>query len=192
MMIDAAYCQIGKRLGLPTHAYIGLSDSKCVDAQAGLETGAGAMLGALCGINVMSGGGMMDYESAQSLEKLVIDNDICGMAYRLVRGIEQRDEPMAIDLYAEPKSETEFLTHPHTLMWHSLEQSYPHVINRDGYEQWVQSGKPDLADRASVRVSELLEQQSQSHLSVGIQTSLRNIMTTYAASQGFSGIPEMD
>ena len=53
----------------PTHAYTGLSDAKCVDAQAGLETGIGAVLAALAGINVVSGGGMMDYETCQSLTK---------------------------------------------------------------------------------------------------------------------------
>ncbi|MCK5573789.1 MAG: trimethylamine methyltransferase family protein, partial [Bacteroidetes bacterium] len=49
MMLDAAYTQIGKRLHLPTHAYMGLSDAKCVDAQAGLESGIGAVLAALAG-----------------------------------------------------------------------------------------------------------------------------------------------
>ena len=36
MMIDCAYNEIGKDLGLPTQAYIGLSDAKQLDAQAGV------------------------------------------------------------------------------------------------------------------------------------------------------------
>ncbi|MBF8297143.1 MAG: mttB, partial [Bacteroidetes bacterium] len=152
MMIDSAYSQIGKSLGLPTHAYIGLSDSKCVDAQAGLETGMGAVLAALSGINVISGGGMMDFESTQSLEKLVIDNDICGMAYRMIGGISQRDETMALDLFLEGGAGIDFLTHPHTLRWHLEEQKYPEIINRDGYQQWIDEGKPTLADRAAAKV----------------------------------------
>ena len=47
MMIDCAYSEIGKHLGLPTQAYIALSDAKQLDAQAGLETGMGATLAAL-------------------------------------------------------------------------------------------------------------------------------------------------
>lgn len=184
MMIDSAYSQIGKVLGLPTHAYIGLSDSKCVDAQAGLETGMGAILGALSGINVMSGGGMMDYESAQSLEKLVIDNDICGMAYRLVQGIEQRDEPLALDLYEEPKGETEFLTSPHTLLWHALEQQYPHVIDRDSYEHWVVSEKPSMADRASQEVAGLLSQEASSHLPNDLRRHLKGVIESHGKEFG--------
>jgi trimethylamine:corrinoid methyltransferase-like protein len=50
-MITAGYAQIGKHLGLPTHAYLGASDAKIVDAQAGLESGVSAVLGALAGIH---------------------------------------------------------------------------------------------------------------------------------------------
>ncbi len=190
MMIDSAYSQIGKSLGLPTHAYMGLSDSKCVDAQAGLETGIGAILGALCGINVISGGGMMDFESTQSLEKLVIDNDICGMAYRLIEGISQRDEPIALDLFSGSEGEIDFLTHPHTLQWHLLEQRYSHVINRDGYDQWVSSGKQTLAERALVRVEELLSEKPDYVLSTEVIGELRKIMEKHAKRYGLERLPE--
>lgn len=49
MMIDCAYAEVGKYLGLPTHAYLGMSDAKIVDAQCGFESGIGAILGALAG-----------------------------------------------------------------------------------------------------------------------------------------------
>ena len=84
-MIDCAYSEIGKRLGMPTQAYIAFSDAKQLDAQAGLETAMGATLAALSGINSISGPGMLDFESSQSLEKLVLDNEICGMVLRLVK-----------------------------------------------------------------------------------------------------------
>ena len=90
MMLDCAYCEIGQLLGLPTQAYIALSDAKQLDAQAGLETGMGATLAALAGVNSVSGPGMLDFESCQSLEKLVVDNEICGMRSRLVAGYRRR------------------------------------------------------------------------------------------------------
>jgi len=76
MMIDMAYNEIGKYLGIPTEAYIGISDAKRPDSQAGLETGIGAVLAALAGINLITGAGMMNLETTQSLEKMVIDNEI--------------------------------------------------------------------------------------------------------------------
>ncbi|UCC99481.1 MAG: trimethylamine methyltransferase family protein, partial [Phycisphaerales bacterium] len=67
MMIDCAYNEIGKHLHLPTQAYISLSDAKLLDAQAGVESGIGAVLAVLSGINNVSGPGMLDFESCLSL-----------------------------------------------------------------------------------------------------------------------------
>jgi trimethylamine--corrinoid protein Co-methyltransferase len=192
MMIDSAYSQIGKSLGLPTHAYIGLSDSKCVDAQAGLESGMGAVLAALSGINVISGGGMMDFESTQSLEKLVIDNDICGMAYRMIEGISQRDETMALDLFLEGGAGIDFLTHPHTLQWHLEEQKYSAIINRDGYQQWIDEGKPTLADRAAAKVEEFLGGDRAPALSPDVVRDVKRIMEQHAKRAEFATLPAPD
>jgi trimethylamine--corrinoid protein Co-methyltransferase len=191
MMIDSAYSQIGKELGLPTHAYMGLSDSKCVDSQAGLESGIGAILAALSGVNVVSGGGMLDFESCQSLEKLVIDNEICGMAYRLIQGIAQRDEPIALDLFSDLTAETEFMTHPHTLQWYQIEQAYPHIIDRGNQQQWLDSGKPTLADRAAERIEDLLAQRTETMLPTTTANELGNIMRSHAKRFGMETLPQV-
>jgi len=114
-MIDCAYAQIGKRLGFPIHSYMGLSDSKRVDEQAGYETGTGVILAALAGVNIVSGVGILDFITCQSLEKLVIDNELCGMAYRMLDGIKHRHEKMALDLLPEAVRQGHFLGHPTTL-----------------------------------------------------------------------------
>ena len=192
MMIDVAYAQIGKRLQLPTHAYMGLSDAKSIDVQAGIESGMGTLLAALAGINVVSGGGMLDFESTQSLEKLMIDDDICGMAYRLMKGIQQRDDPMALALLSELSSGMEFLTHPHTLKWYRQEQFYPRVTDRGTYGQWVEEGKPSLTDRASRQVDAFLARETGPVLAVDLQSELEQIMLTHARTCGLSALPGGD
>jgi trimethylamine--corrinoid protein Co-methyltransferase len=195
MMIDCAYAQIGKVLRLPTHAYIGLSDAKCVDAQAGLETGIGAILAALAGINVVSGGGMMDYETCQSFEKLVIDDEICAMAYRLVEGIRQRDDPIAAGLFAELAEESEgfeFLTHPHTLRWFRDEQYVPRIVDRGKYGQWLGDGKPTLAGRAHKRVGEILVGSPSKTLPPELFDELQKIMEIHGRRHGMETIPRVN
>jgi trimethylamine--corrinoid protein Co-methyltransferase len=98
VMIDCAYAEVGKYLGLPTHAYLGMSDAKVVDGQSGFESGIGAVLGALVGINMISGPGMLEFESCFSLEKLAIDADIVGMTKRLVAGMVEREAPLALEI----------------------------------------------------------------------------------------------
>ena len=135
---------------------------------------------------------MMDFESTQSLEKLVIDNDICGMAYRMIEGISQRDETMALDLFLEGGAGIDFLTHPHTLQWHLEEQKYSAIINRDGYQQWIDEGKPTLADRAAAKVEEFLGGDRDPLLSPEVVRDVRRIMEQYAKLSGFATLPPLD
>jgi len=191
MMIDSAYTQIGKFLNLPTHAYMGLSDSKINDSQAGFETGIGAVLAALSGVNVVSGPGMMNFESCQSLEKLVVDNEICGMAYRLIEGISQRDEPLAKNLFEGFTPETQFLSMPHTRKWYRQEHIFPRLVDRDTYDQWVSLGRKSIADRASDEVERLLRENPPALLDEDTLRELKKIMLADAQYNGVSSLPEI-
>lgn len=190
MMIDSAYAQIAKRLGMPTHTYMGMSDSKINDSQAGLETGMGAVLAALSGINVISGPGMLNFESTQSLEKLVIDDEICGMAHRLVRGIEQRDEILALDKFEELTAGAQFLSLAHTRKWYRKEHRFPKIIDRDTYEAWVSLGKKSMEDRAAEEVEKRLAAPAEAPLEATKAGELRKIMMGYAKVMGVSSLPE--
>jgi trimethylamine---corrinoid protein Co-methyltransferase len=192
MMIDMAYAQIGKSLGLPTHAYMALSDSKLIDAQAGFETGMGAVLAALAGINIVSGPGMLDFESTQSLEKLVIDDEICGMAYRLVDGIAQREDPLALHLFDSFGPESEFLTLAHTRAWYRKEHLFPRLADRNTHEAWVAEGRKSQADRARERVAEILAKTPPALPEAGLAAELRLIMAADSARNGLGHLPAME
>ena len=191
MMIDSAYSQLAKHLNLPSHAYMGLSDSKLNDSQSGFESGMGAALAALSGINVISGPGMLNFESCQSLEKLVIDNEICQMAYRLIEGISQREDPIAISLFEDFSAENQFLSMPHTRKWYRKEHTFPAVIDRDTYDAWVSLGKKSMADRASEEVEKLLQENPPAFLEGDAGQELRKIMLADAKNNGVSSLPEI-
>ncbi len=72
------------------------------------------MLAGLSGINSVSGPGMLDFESCQSLEKLVVDDEICGMVARLRRGIEPRDDFPSRPLFEELLRDGHLLIATHT------------------------------------------------------------------------------
>ena len=177
MMINAAYVQVGKHLGLPTHSYLGLSDAKIVDGQAGLETGMGALVAALAGANVISGVGMLDFESCQSLEKLVLDNEICGMALRMARGIEARGDLLAGDLYGDIYDGQHFLTSEDTLRWFRKEMDLPGpAIDRDTYDAWRSKGKKSAWDRACDEVERIMSSYEAEPLPGDSLEALRGIM----------------
>ncbi len=83
--LNVAYVAVAKSLGLPTQAYMALSDGKSLDAQAGGETFSSALLAAIAGVNSVSGPGMLDFVLTFSLPKLVFDNEVCGQCLHFVR-----------------------------------------------------------------------------------------------------------
>lgn len=190
MMIDSAYAQIGKHLGLPTHAYMGLSDAKVVDAQAGFETGIGAILAALAGINMISGAGMLDFESCQSLEKLVIDNEICGMALRLVQGLQVRPGRLAPELLGDIYAGDHFLTSEQTIKLYREEIHLPgKIVERQHPQMRDLLGSSDIGARAHALVQELLAPEPEIMVSAQTQAELQKIMLSNAREHGMDKLP---
>jgi len=191
MMIDCASNEIGKYLGLPTQAYISLSDSKLLDAQAGLEGGMGATLAALSGINNVTGPGMLDFESCQSVEKLVLDNEICGMVFRMVEGIEPREDFPVLPLFQELLSEQHLLISSHTRRHLKKEHLFPGpVIDRANSSRWRDEGASTLEERAHREVQGLLESYQPSRLPDEVKRELVSLMEHEARRYGQDRLPE--
>ncbi len=190
-MINCAYVQVGKELGMPTHSYLGMTDAKIVDAQCGLESSS-AFFAALAGANMVSGPGMMDYESCLSYEKMVIDAEILGMAKRLIAGIDGRQTPIALDIIQELGHKADYLAHPHTMKWFREELYIPsEVIDRDTLEAWEKKGSKSTWDRAKDRVESLLAQYQPSPISDEVKKELRDLTTKAANEVGMKKLPDI-
>lgn len=192
-MIDGAYAEIGKFLGLPVQAYMALSDAKSPDYQAGMETAMGAIIAVLSGLNNVSGPGMLDFESCQSLEKLVLDNETCGMALRLGQGIALRDDPvLSVELMQEGIQRTSFLPLAHTKKWFRKEVYFPdEVIDRGTLEEWERTGSKDALHRASERVEQILATRKPEPLGDDLRAQLKELMTAEARQFGLNELPAL-
>jgi trimethylamine--corrinoid protein Co-methyltransferase len=193
MMLDCGNSEIGKRLGMPTQSYIAFSDAKQLDAQAGLESSMGATLAALSGINSISGPGMLDFESCLSLEKLVVDNEICGMTYRLLRGIEPREDFPSIPLFEELRQKKQLLIAAHTRRHLREEITFPGpVIDRANRERWREDGALSLRERAAREVSRIVAACQPSRLPEETKQELTRLMQREAQRYGMEGLPTRD
>ena len=165
-MLNAGCAQVGKSLGMPTHGYLVASDSQALDAQAGMESSGSAMLGALAGINMISGAGMLHFLSCHSVEKLVLDAESIASAQRLVEGIQARGDTLATAMFAEVGLTGEFLKLKETRALFRQEQHFPSDVMDRG------AGVEDLIRRARARVRELVEGYRRPAISSTVEEEL--------------------
>jgi trimethylamine--corrinoid protein Co-methyltransferase len=189
MLLAAGYAQIGRHLGLPTHGYLCVSDAKTIDYQAGLESGMGALVGALAGVNMISGAGMLDFLLTQSLEKLVLDHEACGMALRAARGVEP-DGGDAAALVADVVRLGEFLSHAHTRRnWRRALTVPSRVVDRASYGDWEAGGGKSSKARAAAEVERVLREATPTPLPADTTAALDEIMHREAAAWNLPKLP---
>ncbi|HKS75774.1 MAG TPA: trimethylamine methyltransferase family protein [Terriglobales bacterium] len=152
-MIDMACAQVGKSLGLPTHAYLVAGDGRFVDAQVAQESGISCVLGALAGINMISGAGMLDFLACHSIEKLVMDAEAIASAQRLLEGIQARSETLATAMFAQTGLHGDFLKLAETRSLFRKEQHFPSCVIDRGFGE----SDGDVLSRARDRVRDLVE-----------------------------------
>jgi trimethylamine--corrinoid protein Co-methyltransferase len=190
-LLGCGYNQIGKALGLPTASNIGQSDSKRVDAQSGLESGTGILLATLSGINLSRGPGMMAFANCQSMEKLVFDNNICGMALRFAQGIQCDEESIALDVMkAAGRGAKGHLSSDHTMKWFRKEFFFPsETIDRKPLRQGEKARTS--YERAREEVKERLSTFEHKPLPGHKIKELKNIVESYARSKGVGKFPDL-
>jgi trimethylamine--corrinoid protein Co-methyltransferase len=190
VMMSCAYAQIGKYYDLPTHVYLGLSDTKVVDAQCGFESGIGITLGALAGINMISGPGMLDFENCQSFEKLVMDDTICGMALRLIKGIHVDDETLAVDLIRRVGAGGHYLAQKHTMEWLKKEIFNPSdLVDRQDLSAWKKLGSKDTFQRAKEIAQRILRDHKVEPMPKDIEKNLDEVARNIMRKHGIDKLP---
>ena len=194
-MLDCSYAQVAKTLNMPTHTYLGATDSKLVDAQAGLESGISAMVGALSGINMISGSGMLDFLACHSAEKLVVDAEGIAMAKRMIGGVQLHTDTLATGFYDDKINFKggDFLKQKATMQLFQKEQHLPSsVIDRDSTRAWKAAGSLDAFGRAKIRVKELLASYKRPEIDPVQESRLYNFMLDLTKKTGVDILPLLE
>ena len=188
--LNVAYVEIAKSLGLPTQAYMALSDGKFLDAQAGGETFSSALLAAIAGVNSVSGPGMLDFVLTFSLPKLVFDNEVCGQVLHFVREIRVLDDLPADRLVSDLMRNDHLITSPHTLQYWPKELYLTDpVIDRENRESWEKAGRKELYQRACEQVDRRLAAYVPIATDAAVDRAMREVVMNGLLEQ--TELPEL-
>jgi trimethylamine--corrinoid protein Co-methyltransferase len=175
--VNLAYVAVAKQLGLPTQAYMALSDSKFVDAQGGAEAYGSALLAVLAGINSVSGPGMLDYVLVFSLEKLLFDDELCGQALHFGREVKPLDDLSTLPLVRQLLREQHLLVADHTLKYWPQELYRPGpAIDRLNRDNWEKAGRPTLHQRTLADIEQRLAAYRPVELDPAVDAEMRRLI----------------
>jgi len=173
-LMNAAAAQMAQFYELPYYATAGMSDSKVNDAQAGYESAITTLMVALAGGNfIHDAAGFLEFCMTASYDKLVIDNEIIGMAMRAVEGIQVNDETLAFDLIKKVGPGGHFVSARHTRRHMRSELYRPQLSDRGNRDKWRDEGAKDARRRATEKVNEILHKAPRSLLPVQVRERIK-------------------
>ena len=191
LLVDLADAEVGKHLGFPTQVYLGMSDSKALDAQAGMETAMTLALASTGSVDLVSGPGMINFESCQCLEKLVLDNNICGMMRRLKRGMEPHGDTLGIDAIRQGLEEGNFLMTDDTLRLYKEEAFYPsNIIDRKAFKEEGKVEAGGLVSRARAEIETRLAGHTPPDIAGTNLADMKSVMEEALAPFGLADLAE--
>jgi trimethylamine--corrinoid protein Co-methyltransferase len=178
-LMAVAMTQLARSHGLPAYINVGLSDSKRMDAQSGLERGMTLLMGALAGADTFGHMGIIGSDQAGSLEQLICDNEMAGYVKRLLRGFEANTETMALSVIKEVGIGGTYLAEEHTRL-HYRESWLSSLFDRQRWDGWEEAGSKALADRVRERKRQILSRHNPDPIEASLSREIDGIVAAAA------------
>jgi len=179
----AAWCDIARYYDLPTWGAAGATDSKVVDAQAGIEATVSIMSAFLTRCNLVHDVGYIEYGTTSSMEMLVIADEIIRDVRFIMGGVEVSERTLAREAIHRAKPGGGFLADDHTLDNWKWAQWRPALIDRMRYDRWVKKGSKDMATRANERAREIIAEHQVPPLPEEAEAAITEVLAKRAAAQ---------
>jgi trimethylamine--corrinoid protein Co-methyltransferase len=100
--------------------------------------------------------GIVGSDQAGSLLQLVLDNEMAAYVKRILRGLDARQEALALPVIEEVGIGGSFLAEPHTRDHFRQQSWFPRLCDRRRWEAWESDGVGSIEDRARSLLSRIL------------------------------------
>jgi trimethylamine--corrinoid protein Co-methyltransferase len=159
------WAELARYYNLPVWGYGGATDSKVVDAQAGIEATFSIMNAFLSRITLVHDVAYIEYGSTSSMEMLVIADEIIRMTRFTMEGLLVNKNTLALDVIARADPGGGFIADDHTMDNFRTAQWEPKIIDRKQYDVWEAAGSKDMFTRANERARQILSEHEVPPLS---------------------------
>jgi len=171
----AACTDLGKMYNLPLWGVSGATDSKVIDAQAGIEATITIMTAFLTRTNLNHDVGYIEYGSTSSLEMLVVCDEIIRDVRAVMGGVEVSERTLAREAIHQVQPGSGFLATDHTLENWRWAQWRPKLLDRQRYDDWARKGSLSMRQRANDRARKLLASHEVKPLAPAVDEIIEEI-----------------
>ncbi len=172
---DLAMAEMARSYGLPVFGTGGATDSKLLDAQAGMESANSLLIAAMAGTNLIHDVGYLDTGLTGSLESLVLGAEQIRWVKKFVAGLDVSEETLALDVIRAVGPARHFLAQSHTRQHLRKTLWQPYALDHRAYEAWTGSGSKDYATRGRELARQLLHSHQPRAVPDAIQPRLREL-----------------
>jgi trimethylamine--corrinoid protein Co-methyltransferase len=180
-MGQLAWADLGRFYDLPVWGFAGATDSKVVDAQAGIEATVTIMSAFMARSNLNHDVGYIEYGSTSSMEMLVVADEIIREMRFVMNGVEVSERTLARETIHRAEPGGGFLADEHTLKNWKWAQWRPVLIDRTRYDRWVVEGAQDMTARANERARKILAEHQSPPLSEAVEAIVAQVLGARAA-----------
>ena len=171
-LITAGSVQLARFYGLPCRSVGSVTEAKTEDYQAGFERFATLIPAVLGGVDYITCAGTLDSSMLESDALLVLDDEVCGAALRMRRGMEVNEKTLAMDVIRKVGSSGNYITEKHTMQNYRSEHFLPQLLIREPYEAWEKAGSKSALDLARAKARQLLADHKPVNLDPAIEKEL--------------------
>lgn len=141
---------IADKYGLPCRAGGALSDSKCNDAQSGIESTITMLPTILADTDfILHGGGILDSYNVISYDKFILDEEMSRMCLYMKDGVNVDDASLAVDTIMAVEHGGQYLMAKHTVKNTRKSLFRPKLLEKCTYASWVNNGARTAAQNAA-------------------------------------------
>ncbi len=143
-VLNGALADLAHFYQLPFFCIAGATDSKVLDAQAGIEYALSIYLATLNRCNLIHDCGYLESGLTSSFESVLMADEIISMVKYMLSPVEITEETIALDLVDEVGPRGTYLTHRHTLDNFQKSMWFPRFLSRARHDVWEKEGAKDL------------------------------------------------
>jgi len=172
----AAWTSLAHHYNLPVWGYGGATDSKVVDAQAGIEATFSLMTAFLTRNTLVHDVGYIEFGSTSSMEMVVMADEIIRMIRYFVAGLQIDANTLALEATKRVRPGGGYIADKHTLQNFRTAQWMPKLIDRSYFDNWTEDGARDLAARANARARDILAEHTVPPLPEEAEAAITDIL----------------